>query len=81
VEADHESVIQALVVAGIGIGLLREELAQREERAGNVVVLDDLFATGRLSFIHAADRTGDRAIAAVKECLAAVWADKADGEQ
>lgn len=77
VEADHESVIQALVAAGIGIGLLRDELAQQEARAGNVVVLDSLFATGRLVFMHAADRSGDRALAAVKECLTAAWTDKA----
>lgn len=80
VEADHEAVIQSLVVAGIGVGLLRDELAQREARAGNVVVLDGLFATGRLAFIHAVDRSGDRALAAVKECLATVWADKAGAD-
>ena len=40
VEADHELLIHSLVAAGVGIGLMREELALRHERDGQLFLFD-----------------------------------------
>ena len=48
-EADHEAVIHALVAAGVGIGLLRQELAEMGEARGELKRLRTCAATARLS--------------------------------
>ena len=58
-EADHEAVIHALVAAGVGIGLLRQELAEMGEARGELK-RRTCAATARLSFIHAVERQSDQ---------------------
>ena len=80
VEVDHEAVIQALVSEGIGIGLLRKSLALEQQRAGRLIVLSDYYATARLTFVYAADRTADRAIGAIVDCLTSIWNGASEGD-
>ena len=68
-EADHEAVIHALVAAGVGIGLLRQELAEMGEARGELKRLRTCAATARLSFIHAVERQSDPAMVAVVSAL------------
>ena len=72
-EADHEAVIHALVAAGVGIGLLRQELAEMGEARGELKRLRTCAATARLSFIHAVERQSDPAMVAVVSALRATW--------
>ncbi|HEY5637375.1 MAG TPA: LysR family transcriptional regulator [Burkholderiales bacterium] len=73
VEADNEYVISTLVASGLGLSLMREELAREKEAAGEVVVLDAAGPSVPLWFIHRADRTDDPLIIALTGALREAW--------
>lgn len=73
VEADHELVIRSLVAAGIGIGLIREELALEAEKSGEVFIFGDCRVSSELMFIYPTQRKGDQRIVAVLSALKSVW--------
>jgi DNA-binding transcriptional LysR family regulator len=75
VEADNESVVRSLVVAGVGAGLMREDLALAAEQAGEVAVWRGARLETTLQFIHARERTGEPAIAALVALVADTWND------
>ena len=65
VEADQESSISTLVKAGVGLGLMRDDLALAAERAGEVCVWGGGGASTTLSFVYARDREDDEVIEAL----------------
>jgi DNA-binding transcriptional LysR family regulator len=73
VEADHEAVIASLVEAGVGLSLLREDLAADKVRAGGLVTWQEARPTTTLWFVHRADRAEDPVIAALREAIAQAW--------
>jgi DNA-binding transcriptional LysR family regulator len=73
VEADHELVIRSLVAAGIGIGLMREELAVEAQKAGEVILFGDCRVSSQLMFIYPTERRGDQRICAALAALRKVW--------
>lgn len=73
VEADHELLIKSLVRAGVGIGLIREDLALGGVKKGELVFVSDLREQSRLSFVYAASREGDPALTAAVDTLKAIW--------
>jgi DNA-binding transcriptional LysR family regulator len=73
VEADHEFIIRALVTAGVGIGLMREDLAIAAQNAGEVMILGEEKAFTMLSFIYHANRQHDPAIQAAVAVLRKIW--------
>lgn len=73
VEADHELLIQSLAAAGVGIGLLREDLALRAAAQGQLFVLDRPRASTLFCFIYPPDREGDPVIAAMAAVLKDIW--------
>ncbi|MDT1064136.1 LysR family transcriptional regulator [Paracoccus sp. CPCC 101403] len=73
VEADHEQLMRALVAAGVGVGVLREELALEARAAGEVKFFGDRVATTRLAFVYAEDRADDQAIRAILGELSDIW--------
>ncbi|MET0680236.1 MAG: LysR family transcriptional regulator [Burkholderiales bacterium] len=73
VEADQESSISALVKAGVGLGLMRDDLALAAERAGEVCVWGGGGASTTLSFVYARDREDDGVIEALVAAVGAVW--------
>jgi DNA-binding transcriptional LysR family regulator len=75
VEADDESVVRSLVIAGLGAGLMREDLALAAERAGAVAIWPGARLETTLQFIHARERTGEPAIAALVALVADTWND------
>lgn len=79
VEADNESVVRSLVVAGVGAGLMRDDLALDAERAGEVAVWPDARLETTLQFIHARERGGEPAIAALVALVADTWNDDRTG--
>lgn len=72
--ADHESVIYELVTAGVGIGLVREELARRGQAEGLLLPFGDAVARSTLYFMHPAERGADPAIGACVAVLCGLWA-------
>jgi DNA-binding transcriptional LysR family regulator len=73
VQADHESVIENLIVSGLGLSLLREDLARAREATGEVVVLSNVRLTTMLQFIYPAEREQEPAIAALLFAAREVW--------
>lgn len=76
VAADQESSISTLVKAGVGLGLMREDLARAAEAAGEVCIWQRAAATTQLSFVYARGREDDPVIAALLEAVGEVWAKR-----
>ena len=73
VEADQESVIANLVVSGVGLSLIREELALEKEAAGEVCLWGDVRLESTLWFIYLLARKDDPVIRALLEVLRDTW--------
>jgi DNA-binding transcriptional LysR family regulator len=75
VEADNESVVRSLVVAGVGAGLMRDDLARDAALAGDIVVWDGASLATTLQFIHPRERATDPAAAALVALVRDAWPD------
>jgi DNA-binding transcriptional LysR family regulator len=73
VEADQESVIANLVVSGVGLSLIREDLALEKETAGQVCLWRDVRLETTLWFIYQRARKDDPAICALLDVLRDTW--------
>ncbi len=73
VEADQESVIETLVVSGVGVSLLREELAQARAAAGEICIWDKARLRTSLWFVCAAGREHDPLLKALIGLLYETW--------
>jgi DNA-binding transcriptional LysR family regulator len=73
VEADNESVVRSLVVAGVGAGLMREDLVQESARAGEVTAWEGARLATTLQFIQARERASEPASAALRALVADTW--------
>jgi DNA-binding transcriptional LysR family regulator len=73
VEADQESVIANLVVSGVGLSLIREELALEKEAAGEVCLWRDVRLDTTLWFIYLLARKDDPVIRALLGVLRDTW--------
>jgi DNA-binding transcriptional LysR family regulator len=73
VEADEEFVIANLVVSGIGLSLIRDELALEREAAGEVCLWRDVRLETDLWFIYRVGRKSDPVIRAMLDVLADTW--------
>lgn len=73
VEADQESVIETLVVSGVGAALMREESAQARERAGEVCIWRKARLRTTVWFVCAADRADDPLLKALFGLVRETW--------
>jgi DNA-binding transcriptional LysR family regulator len=73
VEADDEFVVGSLVVAGLGMGLMREDLALEHMRAGEVCLWQDVRLTTMLQFVYLRERASHPVIGALLDLLQEVW--------
>ncbi len=73
VEADNEAIIRSLVVAGLGVAMMREDLALEAAAAGDMALWDGVRLPTTLQFIHRADRIDDPEIRALRDVLARVF--------
>lgn len=73
VEADDERVIIDLVHAGVGVSLMREELALESEAAGAVYVWNRERLKTTLWFVCLAEQEADARIAALLELVRETW--------
>jgi DNA-binding transcriptional LysR family regulator len=73
VEADQEQTIKSLIAAGVGLGLMREDLAFVAQSAGEVCVWRKARPTTTLSFIYLRERESDPVIAAMQNVVRKIW--------
>ena len=73
VEADNEAVLRSLVVAGVGIALLREDVAQQAQDAGEACIWSDTRLTTTLQFIYPRARRDEPIIGALRSVVRDIW--------
>ena len=73
VEADQEPVIANLVMSGVGLSLIREDLALQKEAAGEVCLWRDVRLETTFWFIYLLARKDDPVILALISVLRDLW--------
>jgi DNA-binding transcriptional LysR family regulator len=73
VEADDERVIIDLVESGVGVSLMREDVALDRQAAGEVSVWSKARLTTTLWFVCLAEKEGDALIAALLDLVRETW--------
>jgi len=73
VEADNEGVIANLVQSGVGVSLVREDVAAAMQKAGKVFVWQEPRLPTTLWFISLAERAQDPLIAVLVRMLRELW--------
>lgn len=73
VEADQEDVISTLVISGVGLALMREDLALEKAAAGEVCLWKDVRMPTTLWFIYLQEREDDPVIRALIDVLKDTW--------
>lgn len=76
IEADNESVITNLVESGVGISLVREEIALPSAKAGRSAIWPEATVRTDLWLIYAANRRTDPLLIALLDVLREVWTDE-----
>ena len=69
IEADNESVINNLVESGVGVSLIRDEIAAQSRDAGRSVIWPGLRVTTQLWFVYPAARAADPLLVAIRDVL------------
>jgi DNA-binding transcriptional LysR family regulator len=77
-EADQESMIRSLVAAGVGVSLMREDLARATSEAGEIVVWPEGNARTVLSLVYLAEREKSPEIRAFLRAVQDVWGKPSD---
>lgn len=73
VEADQEDVISSLVISGVGLALMREDLALEKVAAGEVCLWKDVRMPTTLWFIYLQEREDDPVIRVLLDVLKGTW--------
>jgi DNA-binding transcriptional LysR family regulator len=73
VEADDEFVVGSLVEAGLGVALMREDIAIEKARTGAVCLWPEVRLRTCLRFLYLAERERDPVIRALADTLEDVW--------
>ena len=73
IEADHEAVISSLVIAGVGVALMREDLALEAAAANDVCLWGEARAETLLQFIYLRERKHDPVVTALSDVVRDVW--------
>ncbi len=78
VEADQESMIRSLVAAGVGLSLMREDVAQEAKAAGEMTIWPEAFADTVLNLVYRAEREESPEIGALLRVVREVWEKASD---
>ena len=73
IEADQEAVISSLVVSGLGIALMREDMALEKVATGEVCLWKDIRLLTTLWFIYRRERQHDPVIRALLSVQEELW--------
>ncbi len=77
IEADNEMVIRSLVASGLGVALVREDLAQESAAAGELVVWSDVRLATTLQFIYSGEKREEPEMRALQDLITDVWREPA----
>lgn len=72
-EADQEASMRSLVTMGVGLCLLREDIAREAQAKGQLVIWDKTARQCPLSFIFQENRANDPLIVALAKVIDGVW--------
>ena len=72
-EADDERVVCSLVVSGLGMALMREDVAVDKARAGEICLWNEVRLTTALKFVYLREREEDPVIRALVDLLKDLW--------
>jgi len=81
IQADDEFVVGSLIEAGLGVALMREDIALEKARGGAVCLWGDVRLTTALRFVHLREREGDPVIRALVDILKDVWRLRGTGRR
>jgi DNA-binding transcriptional LysR family regulator len=70
---DQEASMLDLVKSGVGLSLMRDSIAMREQQASGLAVADKVSLACDLSFIYLQARADEPVIAEARQALAAAW--------
>jgi DNA-binding transcriptional LysR family regulator len=73
IEADNESVITNIVESGVGVSLVRDEIARASADAGHTVIWTGATMETELWLVHARDRRSDPLVTAILDILEEIW--------
>ena len=73
IEADHEAVISSLVIAGVGVALMREDLAVDAAAANELCLWKEARAETLLQFLYRRERADDPVVRALSDVVRDVW--------
>jgi DNA-binding transcriptional LysR family regulator len=73
IEADDESVLVNLVIAGVGVSLMRDDIAREQVKAGEICVWPKARLRTMLWFVSDAQRAGEPLIDALLGLVCEVW--------
>ncbi len=73
VEADQEAVISSLVVSGVGVALMREDLALEKSAAGEICLWNDVQIATTLWFVYLRERENDPVIRSLLAVQKDIW--------
>jgi DNA-binding transcriptional LysR family regulator len=76
VEADQEAVISSLVVSGVGIALMREDMALEKSAAGEICLWGDVHIATTLWFVYLRERENDPIIRSLLAVQKDIWKPK-----
>ncbi|HEU0204555.1 MAG TPA: LysR family transcriptional regulator [Burkholderiaceae bacterium] len=73
VAADQEPVLVSLVTSGVGLTLMREDVARLHAQQGDVLIWDKARLRTTLWFVASAERSGDPLLRAVFDLVREIW--------
>lgn len=73
VEADQEAVVGSLVVSGVGMALIREDIALQYAEAGEVCLWDGIRIPATVWFVYLRERESDPMLRSLLDVLAGIW--------
>jgi DNA-binding transcriptional LysR family regulator len=73
IEADNEAVTRSLVASGLGVALVREDVAREGEAAGEIVVWPGARLATTLQFVHARAKREEPELRAIVGVIRDVW--------
>jgi len=76
--ADDEAVVSSLVVSGVGVALMREDVALTKAQAGEVCLWQDTRIDTTLRFIYLRSREHDPIVRALLDVVKASWQVRRD---
>lgn len=73
VEADQEAVVASLVASGVGVALMREDVAVEKQAAGEICIWGEVNVSTTLWFVYARERERDPVIRALINVEKDTW--------